>query len=68
MPEATNSLRYMIHEHITYYSSKVFLEIVKRNNLRVFDIKRNNINGGSTQYYICKKNSIYENNTESGCY
>tara|TARA_Y100000590_G_scaffold182505_1_gene207990 strand:- start:1669 stop:2892 length:1224 start_codon:yes stop_codon:yes gene_type:complete len=50
------------HEHITYYSSKIVSEIAKKNNLRVFDIKYNNINGGSAQYYICKENSIHKNN------
>ena len=53
------------HEHITYYSSKIVSEIAKKNNLRVFDIKYNNINGGSSQYYICKKNSIHKNNMVS---
>tara|TARA_B100002051_G_C16697695_1_gene619122 strand:+ start:96 stop:1319 length:1224 start_codon:yes stop_codon:yes gene_type:complete len=50
------------HEHITYYSSKVISQIAKKNKLRIFDIKFNNINGGSAQYYICKKNSKYKNN------
>ena len=33
-----------------------------KNNLRIFDVKQNNINGGSIQFYICKKNAIYKNN------
>ena len=45
------------HEHLEYYSSKVIINLVKKNNLRVFDIKRNLINGSSKQYYICHKNS-----------
>ena len=45
------------HEHLEYYSSKVIINLVKKNNLRVFDIKRNFINGSSKQYYICHKNS-----------
>jgi ribosomal protein L36 len=49
------------HEHITYYSTKVILKILNKNNLRVFDIKRNSINGGSVQYFICKKNSKFKN-------
>ena len=43
------------HEHLYYYSTKVIIDIVLKHNLRVFDLKRNNINGGSTQYFICKK-------------
>jgi len=30
--------------------------------LRVFDLKKNNINGGSTQYFICKKKAKYKTN------
>ena len=36
--------------------------MIENNNLRVFDLKRNNINGGSVQYLICKKNSKYKTN------
>mgnify|MGYP001242209112 CR=1 FL=1 len=50
------------HEHLEYYSSKVIIELAKVNNLRVFDIKENDINGGSKQYYICHNNSNYKNN------
>ena len=50
------------HEHLYYYSSKVIINMVANNNLRVFDLKTNNINGGSTQYFICKKNSKYKTN------
>ena len=48
------------HEHIEYYSSKVILNLASKNGLRVFDIKENKINGGSKQYFICLKNSKYE--------
>jgi 2-polyprenyl-3-methyl-5-hydroxy-6-metoxy-1,4-benzoquinol methylase len=50
------------HEHLYYYSTKVIIDMVLKHNLRVFDLKRNNINGGSTQYFICKKNSKYKTN------
>ena len=50
------------HEHLYYYSTKFIINIVSKNNLRVFDLKRNNINGGSTQYFICKKSSMFQNN------
>jgi len=50
------------HEHLYYYSTKIIVDIAKKNNLRVFDLKTNNINGGSTQYFICKRNSKYINN------
>ena len=50
------------HEHLEYYSLKVIDQMCKKNDLRVFDIKSNSINGGSAQFFICKKNSKYINN------
>ena len=50
------------HEHFYYYSTKVIIDMALKNNLRVFNLKKNAINGGSTQYFICKKNSKYKNN------
>ena len=53
------------HEHLMYLSSKVFFEKKKKNNLRVFDIKYNDINGGSAQYFICKNNSKFRDNNKN---
>ena len=50
------------HEHLEYYSSKVILNLCKKFNLRVFDIKKNDINGSSNQYYICHANSKHKEN------
>jgi len=50
------------HEHLEYYSSKVILNLCKKNKLRVFDIKKNDINGSSKQYYVCHDNSKIKNN------
>ena len=50
------------HEHVAYYSTKIMIEMADKNNLRIFDLRKNNINGGSTQYLICKKNSKRKNN------
>ena len=50
------------HEHLEYYSSKVIFDLCKKNNLRVFDIKENSINGASKQYYICHTFSKYKDN------
>jgi 2-polyprenyl-3-methyl-5-hydroxy-6-metoxy-1,4-benzoquinol methylase len=47
------------HEHLAYYTSKIIISMCKKNNLKIIDIKRNSINGGSIQYYITKKNSKY---------
>ena len=33
-------------------------------DLRVFDIKKNEINGASKQYYVCHNDSKYKNNNK----
>ena len=50
------------HEHLEYYSSEVIINLCKKNGLRVFDIKSNDINGASKQYYVCHENSNYKDN------
>ena len=50
------------HEHLEYYSSKVIIDLMRKNDLRVFNIKTNFINGGSMRYYICHNYSKYKNN------
>ena len=47
-------------EHLTYYSNQIIINIAKKNDMRVFDLRTNNINGGSTQYFICKRKSIHK--------
>ncbi len=49
------------HEHLEYYSSKIIMNLMKINRLRVFDIKPNSINGGSMRYFICHNDSKYKN-------
>ena len=52
------------HEHLEYYSSKVIIELMNKNELRVFNLKANTINGGSMRYFICHKDSKYKNNNK----
>ena len=52
------------HEHLEYYSSQVIINLCKKNGLRVFDIKKNDINGASKQYYVCHDSSQHKNNTK----
>ena len=39
------------HEHLEYYSSKIIINIMKKHNLKVFDLKSNDINGGSMRLF-----------------
>lgn len=48
------------HEHLEYYSTKVINKMLLQNNLKIFDIERNNINGGSVRYYISSIYSDYK--------
>ena len=48
------------HEHLEYYSSKVIIDMMNFNGLKVFDHKFNNINGGSSRYYICHHKAKYK--------
>ena len=45
------------HEHIMYYTFSVFEKILINNNLKVLDIKINEINGGSIEVTIAKINN-----------
>lgn len=48
------------HEHLAYYSVNIINEMCKKNNLKIFDIETNDINGGSTRFYISHKNAKYK--------
>ena len=48
------------HEHLGYFSSKAIIEMMNNNGFKVFNHEFNNINGGSSRYYISHKNSKYK--------
>jgi|APSaa5957512535_1039671.scaffolds.fasta_scaffold08487_4 NDP-4-keto-2,6-dideoxyhexose 3-C-methyltransferase len=52
------------HEHLEYYSSDVIIQMAKNNNLRVYNIEYNKVNGGSARYYICHIESVYKEKKE----
>ena len=64
MPSMLKNISYdtICHEHLEYYSSNIIINLMKKNNLRVFDIKNNDINGGSSRYFICHKNGKFKIN------
>ena len=45
------------HEHLEYYSTEVLINMFKKNRLQLIDIKENDINGSSKQFYLTKINS-----------
>ena len=50
------------HEHLEYYSSKIIINMMERNGLKVFDLLKNDINGGSIRYHISHIDSDYKIN------
>jgi len=50
------------HEHLEYYSSKIIVSLMEKNSLRVFDIRSNDINGGSMCYFICHHAAKFKSN------
>ena len=50
------------HEHIAYYSLEVVQKMLKKNNLKLIDVFKNNINGGSLSLVISHNKSKYRLN------
>ena len=48
------------HEHLVFYSTKIIIEMMKNNDLKVFNHEYNEINGGSSRYYICHSKTNFK--------
>lgn len=46
------------HEHLEYYSLAVIEHILKQNDLHVFNVEHNDINGGSLRCYVTHSNNF----------
>ena len=53
------------HEHAEYYSTKVLIKMFEKNNLRLLQINKNDINGASKQFLLSKKNSKFKSNNKN---
>ena len=51
------SIDTICHEHIAYYSIKVMNSMMLKNKLKIFRHEYNNINGGSSRFYITHINN-----------
>jgi len=56
----------LCHEHIGYYSTKILNSICLKNDLRIFDLSQNEINGCTTTFFICKKNASFKQKNSLG--
>lgn len=57
-----NSFDTICHEHLEYYTLKQINYLSKKHNMRIIDVKMNDINGGSFQVTLCHKNSSLSSN------
>ena len=48
------------HEHLVFYSTKIIIEMMENNDLKVFNHEYNEINGGSSRYYICHSKANFK--------
>jgi 2-polyprenyl-3-methyl-5-hydroxy-6-metoxy-1,4-benzoquinol methylase len=55
-----NSFDTVCHEHLEYYSLKQIDWMLRKNDLRIFDVEFNDINGGSFRIYACHNNSVFK--------
>jgi 2-polyprenyl-3-methyl-5-hydroxy-6-metoxy-1,4-benzoquinol methylase len=56
-----NSFDTICHEHLEYYSLQPLNYLMKKNGLKIFNLSRNSINGGSIRCFVThEKNSIYD--------
>jgi hypothetical protein len=59
-----NSFDTICQEHLEYYSLKQIEWMLRRNDMRIFDVELNDINGGSFRVYACHNNAVYKSNQE----
>lgn len=53
------------HEHLGYYSLSVVIEMLKKNNLKLINVNKNDINGGSLGLTISHIKSGYKQNASN---
>lgn len=59
LPSMFNTLGFdtICHEHLLYLTLSDFKRIADEAHLKIFDVKINEINGGSFQVFMCKENN-----------
>ena len=55
-----NSYDQFYDEHVYLFSAIAINNVVKKFDLRLFDIDQISTHGGSNRYYICKKNAFFK--------
>lgn len=57
-----NEFDTIYHEHLSYFSVIPLVELFKRYKMKIVDLKRTPVHGGSIIVYVAKKNSHYQQN------
>ncbi len=55
-----NEFDTIYHEHLSYFSVLPLVELFKRHNMEIVDLKRTPVHGGSIIVYVAKKESKYK--------
>lgn len=60
LPTSIKTLNFydVIHEHLLYYTLNAFNYLVEKNNLYIFDLSFNEVNGGSIRVFLTHKNNV----------
>lgn len=56
----TNAFDTICHEHLEYYALEQIERLATDHGLRVFDVEKNNINGGSFRLALCHSGASHE--------
>ena len=56
----TNAFDTICHEHLEYYALNQIERLASAHGLRVFDVEKNNINGGSFRSAVCHADAPYK--------
>ncbi|KKP59982.1 MAG: C-methyltransferase [Candidatus Gottesmanbacteria bacterium GW2011_GWA1_34_13] len=59
-----NQFDTIYHEHLSYFSIKPLIYLIKRSNLKLIDVQRTSIDGGSLRIFLAKKSSVYKINNQ----
>jgi len=60
----SNMFDTICHEHLEYYGLKQLIWLIEQNGLRVFDVRFNDVNGGSIQIWVCHKSAKHTTNNK----
>lgn len=55
-----NEFDTIYHEHLSYFAIKPLLQLFKKHQMKIIDLKRTPVHGGSIMLFVVKQNSLYK--------